>query len=782
MAILPLHTNSIVYRVGNGGSDSNNGLTHATRFATLAHAVSQMRQGFADRVLIAEGSVLNEPIPWLGLSQRDGISATYLSVIGSYDPLDADNQAKWDKGHQRNARPKLTQTAQITSGGGPRFFAIRGLDVDPGNIPNQNIGIVSYNNTSATSVSYFLFENNVCRYTALGIDQTPASGDVVNDFIGDHCIIRGNSFYGMWTNASDGRTGGLYLAGVKNSTNEYNAYWHCGWKIGASRSDDPTVGGATVFSHSWYTQTNSEDNIIRGNLTSQGGGDGGNCRGSCLTYSRNLSLRNPAAFGPGGGPTYNVDRPQGTWFDLGYNVALNAENQNAGHELGWGISSLNGLPDRSHRVHHNLLLLSDISAQGTALGWQNGASYPQPSFAEFDHNVMVGWVTGPGSVFNFISGPYPQWQHATNDYNIWDGATSGTNLSNAGYSFPNPLTEQGVYDALGYADFNAFITDCVNHPEQKKWLQAIDMLLAGYGIVEQTDFTAPVLSAPTRTVVDGANATIGATTNNGNGRLFYVVTTSPTPPLAAQIKMGLKNNTQAAELAGVLPITSAGAKTINVVLADPGTYYAHFCHEDTECNKSNVVSTASLVMVGIPTLFADSLPLTHPDWTVNPAKTNVTRTASTESWIKARSNQAKDNMSVIVTIDARIGGAWGGVMLGWDDGSTNGLWPGQTQDGRDIGFWSDGRVMIGGGEAATFEPFIVGVPYKFDKAEKVFTLSKSNGAGGWIQLWTEDFALSSGWGAPGTYTVPIMEPCYFTVTVGGFDAEGTSVTADWSGA
>lgn len=119
-----------------------------------------------------------------------------------------------------------------------------------------------------------------------------------------------------------------------------------------------------------------------------------------------------------------------------------------------------------------------------------------------------------------------------------------------------------------------------------------------------TDTTAPVLSSPTGSVTTPTTATVGATTDEGNGTMYAVVTTSATQPSVAQIKAGQDHTSAAAAWAGSQAVASAGAKTLNATgLAQNTTFYAHLVHTDAAANDSNRVSSASFTtgQRGVPT-------------------------------------------------------------------------------------------------------------------------------------------------------------------------------------
>lgn len=108
------------------------------------------------------------------------------------------------------------------------------------------------------------------------------------------------------------------------------------------------------------------------------------------------------------------------------------------------------------------------------------------------------------------------------------------------------------------------------------------------------DTTAPTLTSPTGSSTGSTTATVGATTDEGNGTLYAVVTTSATAPTKAQIKAGQNAAGTTANWSGSVAVSSTGAKTLNATgLTASTTYYAHLMHEDTATNQSNVVSSTS---------------------------------------------------------------------------------------------------------------------------------------------------------------------------------------------
>ena len=464
-AQLPLRSGAHRYFVNSASGSDGNGCSNAqapaTPLKTIAVAMGCVQSGSGDQVLLAEGSSFNEQIPWV--AQKQGYSAAYPTVIESYDPADPTNEAKYGRGDQRGARPVLTAKQAQVGNGTYSYIAIKGLDFNPGNNPDQGLVFIGHGN-------YLLLENNIFRYQGLSYD----TGDAL--ISAQHVIVRNNSFYGMWSTA--GRTGGFYVAGVDGPTVEDNIFYHCGWKVGASRDDAPSVGGATIFSHSYYLQTNTTNAIVRRNLSADGAGDGGIARGDSV-FTENLFIDNPAAIGLGGGPSYNTDRPTGVLFDASYNAIIGDADVTSTHPLGWAINTTNG--KSGSRVHHNLIVRSRNPSGPGMSGFSNNAAFDQPSYAQYDHNVMYQWVSLTGQVYWPGCGTFPAQCHTTYDSNNWDGLAQGTNTNSGSTSFSNPYTGAQVYAALGFADKTAFINYAINHPEAHVQRTARALLFTGYG-------------------------------------------------------------------------------------------------------------------------------------------------------------------------------------------------------------------------------------------------------------------------------------------------------------
>jgi hypothetical protein len=102
------------------------------------------------------------------------------------------------------------------------------------------------------------------------------------------------------------------------------------------------------------------------------------------------------------------------------------------------------------------------------------------------------------------------------------------------------------------------------------------------------DTTAPTLTSAVGTQTGSTTATIGATTDEGNGTLYGYVSTSATPPSDADLKAGT-----GAVWSGSAAVSGTGANTLNATGLTASTgYYGHLLHTDAAANDSNTVTSA----------------------------------------------------------------------------------------------------------------------------------------------------------------------------------------------
>jgi hypothetical protein len=460
-ADLPLRSGAHRFFVNSStGSDGNSCSTAqspSSPLKTLAAGLNCVANASGDQVLVAEGTTYAEPIPTFW--SKAGYSLVYPTVMESYDPTDPTNEAKY--GRATSGRPVVTgdtSKAPILMGvQGQGFIAIRGFDINPGNLTRQGIGLVDVGDG-------ILFENNIFRYTGLNFD-------IFSSPTAHHWIIRNNAIYGNWDADPSFHTQGLYASGTDSLTVEDNVFWHNGWKIGGAGRDSST-DGATVFRHAIYQQV-STNSIIRRNLIVDGSADGGSHRGDA-TISENVYIDNPIAISAGGGVAYNTARPNGDALTIFDNAILGSVNLNSTSPRGWGIDTANG--NASASAYHNLL----ARGQQISHAFSVNADFNQPSYMNFHDNVSYLWSAAGGSTLSY--GSYQAQDLPTYANNFWDDASSGTNTNVSTRAFPNAYTAAQLYAALGYADKTSLMTYAINHPEAHIQRTARSLLFAGYGM------------------------------------------------------------------------------------------------------------------------------------------------------------------------------------------------------------------------------------------------------------------------------------------------------------
>jgi hypothetical protein len=457
------------------GSNSNTGLqaqSAATPLASLATALNFAQNGRGDQILIAEGSSFTGGLP--NLMTYGGLNATYPFVIQSYDPADPTNEAKLGRAAGNN-RPAFNTSGivsqTIASGAGPQdYHAIRGIRFAP---PSTPLLEVKLNVPTSGTSDYWLFENSLFPYTALIFDNVGSAGGVKQQKI----IVRNCALYQEYGDHSQG----IYAANTDGITIEDNVFWANGRLSGVSRDASQATGGASIFNHPIYLQSDTINSVVRRNVFIDTATDGGNLKGGG-TYTQNLVIRCANAFSFGGGDNYSVDAPNGIVIDGSYNAVIgsNIVNSTSG-AVGWGAHTNNGKQSQPG-IHHNVLARND---QATGYAWMADAapditnSVALPNYTDFHDNVSYLWnPSGQSTSFT----PNGSLLHATISNTKWDDPTSGTNTNVGSVTFPNAYTETSLLSALGYASETAAINDWIANPEQHGWRLGPKLMLQGYGV------------------------------------------------------------------------------------------------------------------------------------------------------------------------------------------------------------------------------------------------------------------------------------------------------------
>ena len=169
----------------------------------------------------------------------------------------------------------------------------------------------------------------------------------------------------------------------------------------------------------------------------------------------------------------------------------------------------------------------------------------------------------------------------------------------------------------------------------------------GYEIASVPDVTAPVLSSATFEATSATTADAEVSTTERICRLYMVVTTSATPPSAAQIKAGQDHTGAAAAFADDIVTATTGLQpTFSVTgLAHSTLYYAYFMSEDSSDNQSNIASASDTTdVISAPSAFVSG---------------NCSLTAGDEQAGVVISALPNNGGSAITDIEYRLdGGSW----------------------------------------------------------------------------------------------------------------------------
>ena len=89
--------------------------------------------------------------------------------------------------------------------------------------------------------------------------------------------------------------------------------------------------------------------------------------------------------------------------------------------------------------------------------------------------------------------------------------------------------------------------------------------------------------------VGGGLSGLAVTTDTDTGTIYWVITTSATPPSVAAIKAGT------GIVAGTIDVTSAGEQSVTFAQPPAGTYYPHIVHSNLDINSEVHTGTGDTV-------------------------------------------------------------------------------------------------------------------------------------------------------------------------------------------
>jgi hypothetical protein len=364
-AILPLGPqNKRVWLDTQAASSTGKGTSAVTPFRNEADAYAAMRSG--DQLMIATGSVLTQPFSQL--ESLPGLSAAYPTVVQSYDRTAPTNEARYGLFANR-----------VTYAGTKPFM---------GNIRYKTVPYVAWRGIrfdhSAARIEYYfgwgfswlLIEQ--CGFFAAQLSLSSAHGTTVN-------VIRQTVFQGQWSDS--GHSQGIYTADNFDTVIEDCIFFHCGWKMGVTRSAAANLGGPTIFNHGVYAAVKS-GGTLRRCVFVEPSSHGAQLRGNWHSHD-NVFISCPLPLLHGGGTTYALDAPSGVMALCYRNIVTIAQSISPTLPRGFGIDVVNTRPGSI--VEQNLIVnpgtASVVSNALTAIA-QAGAGYePNPTVVTFQRNT-----------------------------------------------------------------------------------------------------------------------------------------------------------------------------------------------------------------------------------------------------------------------------------------------------------------------------------------------------------------------------------------------------------
>lgn len=457
--------------VRSDGNDSNSGLgghigDSGGAKATYAGGWSALRDGSADRLLLASGDAFTEVI---GSAARNGASLTRPQLVSTYDKTDPTNISKY----------RIGARAVVGTAGAPGGMFVAG-----------------------TNSNYTVFEN-------LELRNDSGSSAIFNSLGGDQ--VRGNLWYNckvtgwQWSFQGDGggdpgNVGyrmqhiyfrrcvmdhafeqGLYLWKVKYATVEYCVAFHCGWS-GTDRNAG--TNQPTILKHNFYFGTLTENVTFRHNISGHASSHGAQLRGGVIDASYNVFDSNPLQCLVGGGNDYDFFNPTGVPCRFLENVCVQGSDINTANPRGMGFEFQNTRYGGTDTINRNIAgyvnyTPSDASAWDA---FRVSAALNQPSVMGGDGNIAWHW--GSRSVATAISEtafPGQCSQQFTNTV-LPNDTPAGSNTQTPPVAFPDPDRNVGTYAvANGYANNLALWDYMILHPEIN-WADLIGAYIkAGYG-------------------------------------------------------------------------------------------------------------------------------------------------------------------------------------------------------------------------------------------------------------------------------------------------------------
>lgn len=482
-ADLPVHGSATVIYVNSqhaNRSDSNSGTDPNNPKATIDSAVQAAPTGGASgtRIRPAIGMVHNDTGAH-NMSLRGGLSALYPTVIEGYDPADPENPNLWGAGTTKATMPQISIAAGVNSSfgitstvsGAIGYFALRGLyfeSADYATTGSRGLAFSNGGNTGSTVPRGFLLERCLFDGVGVGFDFYDGVESVLD------VIVRDCGFKNVWY--TNGVGAAIYMNDLQ-AILEDNDFHHCGWKLGAARSDAIGSGGASNQAHATYGQYGSWVRYRR-NYVGDASEDALSMRGGGQA-DYNLICGAPTGIRMGVGASgTETARPSGVVATARQNLIIGGRPRSDG-----GTYALYArYTQTGTRFEENLIWDAGVGSNGVTYAAyahldvspaDYGTSPAVNTTVEFKNNLMGSWGTdgisrydhnerevteGAGSglsTYAMLSatGTYTGTNYAENG----NGSLAGWSAARSALpSLPNAKTLDQFASAMGYASADLF--------------------------------------------------------------------------------------------------------------------------------------------------------------------------------------------------------------------------------------------------------------------------------------------------------------------------------------
>lgn len=321
-----------------------------TAYQTLAAGYAEIRDGYADLLLLKRGDVWSES---LATWTKSGESKTKPIVLGSY-------------GAFATARPKMIDFGTRYGVSNPEdafsHMFILGIEFT-GTLERQ----IGGDNFFIEDCSALKEENTGFSIAGFGPD--------FNNVVIRRCVIAER-----YPTGATGHVQGLYTKSCIGLLVEENFFDHNGWTAGAE--GDP----ATIHNHNTYLSASNENTVMRNNISTRSSSKGFQAGGGG-TVEMNLSVRDAIGIESS---RNDADYPNGLASTIQNNVVLDSYDTKLSGQTGWGIRLTNV---SSSTVEANIIGLNTDGVNRCGIYVQPADPYKVVD-ATLKGNIIHNWGRG----------------------------------------------------------------------------------------------------------------------------------------------------------------------------------------------------------------------------------------------------------------------------------------------------------------------------------------------------------------------------------------------------